>query len=79
MILLKINLSEYVVGKVNSLFDDETDAANFIAGTVQLIYEHGVDKAIKIFSVQADFAACQLAIAIELAQKVSERTSDFNE
>lgn len=76
---MTVSLSTYVVAKVNSLFDDETDAANFVAGTVQQIYEHGVDKAIKIFSVQADFAACQLAIAIELAQKVSERTSDFNE
>ena len=75
MILLKIRLLASTFTKVNSLFDDETDAINYIAGTVQRIYELGTDEAIKIFSQEAGFAAAQLAIAIELAQK-EERTSD---
>lgn len=65
---MTVNLSAATVSKAQALFADDTDASNFIVGTVQQIYALGTDEAIKIFSEQARFAETQLAIAVELAQ-----------
>lgn len=66
---MTVNLSADTVAKAQALFADDTDASNFIVGTVQQIYELGTDEAIKIFTKQARFAEAQLAIVLDVTQK----------
>lgn len=68
---MTVNLSADTVAKAQALFADDTDASNFIVGTVQQIYDYelGTDEAIKIFTEQARFAEAQLAIVLDVTQK----------